>query len=326
MNLFEYDKNQGIPLLCGVDEAGRGPLAGDLYAAAVILPDGLIIEGLNDSKMLTAKKRDLLYDIIIDSAVAYGVGVATVAEIDEHNVLKATFLAMQRAVDKLAVAPKLVLVDGNQNPRLTAHCRCVVKGDKTSACIAAASILAKVTRDRYMEQVAKLYPQYFFEKHKGYGTPAHYAALDDHGISAVHRKTFLKKYLSGEKSVAKKRGDIGEQLATDYLINHGYTILNRNFHSSFGELDIVAKKDHILAIVEVKARKMGSVAAAREAVSRSKQEKIIKTTAMYMVENAHALQPRFDVIEIYFDGTGCTVAQLNHLESAFTGDGSHVFI
>ena len=186
-----YDS--GLTLLCGVDEAGRGPLAGPVCAASVRLPRGLVIEGLNDSKKLTEKKRDALYDEICAAAVTYGIAFATVEEIEQYNILGATFLAMRRAVDQLSAVPGLVLVDGNRDPGLLLPTECVVKGDGKCADIAAASILAKVTRDRYMLEMAKRYPQYGFEKHKGYGTKDHYAALREYGPSEIHRPSFLKK-------------------------------------------------------------------------------------------------------------------------------------
>ena len=183
----------GFQAVCGVDEAGRGPLAGPVFAAAVILPPGLIIEGLNDSKQLSEKKREELFDIIQREAVAYGIGMADHKEIDQVNILQATFLAMRRAVEKLSPAPDLVLVDGNRDPNLGIETHTIVKGDARSASIAAASILAKVSRDRYMMELDKLYPAYEFAKHKGYPTKEHYQAIRDSGVSPVHRKTFLKK-------------------------------------------------------------------------------------------------------------------------------------
>lgn len=183
----------GVAPLCGVDEAGRGPLAGPVCAAAVILPRGLVIEGLNDSKKLSEKKRELLYDEIIEKAVSYGIAFASVEEIEENNILEATFLAMNRAIEKLSVRPALALIDGNRDKGITVEARCVIGGDGKCADIAAASILAKVTRDRYMLQLAQQYPQYGFEKHKGYGTAAHYAAIREYGPSPVHRMSFLRK-------------------------------------------------------------------------------------------------------------------------------------
>ena len=186
-----YDS--GLSPLCGVDEAGRGPLAGPVCAAAVILPRGLVIEGLNDSKKLSGKKRESLYDEIVEKAVAYGIAFASVEEIEEKNILEATFLAMNRAIEKLAVRPALALIDGNRDKGITVPARCVIGGDGKCADIAAASILAKVTRDRYMLQLAGQYPQYGFDKHKGYGTAAHYAAIRAYGPRPIHRMSFLRK-------------------------------------------------------------------------------------------------------------------------------------
>ncbi len=201
MTLFEYDEAVRDSIggsICGIDEAGRGPLAGDVYAAAVILRPGTVIEGLNDSKKLSEKKREQLYDEIIAKAEAYCVATASVSEIDSVNILQATFLAMKRAYDGLGLTADAVLVDGNRKPFGGDEVTTVVKGDGTSASIAAASILAKVSRDRYMKKLAEEYPQYQFEKHKGYGTKLHYEMLEKHGISEVHRRTFLIK-LTGEK-------------------------------------------------------------------------------------------------------------------------------
>ncbi len=183
----------GVSLICGVDEAGRGPLAGPVCAAAVILPRGLEIPGLNDSKKLSEKKREALYDVICAEAKAYGIAFASVEEIESMNILNATFLAMNRAVTKLEIEPELALIDGNRNSGLEIQSRCVIKGDASCADIAAASILAKVTRDRYMLDMAREYPQYHFEKHKGYGTKLHYEALREFGPSPIHRRSFLRK-------------------------------------------------------------------------------------------------------------------------------------
>ena len=185
---------EGFETVCGVDEAGRGPLAGPVCAAAVILPKGLIIDGLNDSKKLTDKKRRALFDLITEQAVCYGIAMASEKEIDEINILQATFLAMQRALDKLSVRPDLALIDGNRAKDFGVPVRTIVKGDGLSASIAAASILAKVTRDRLMEELDEAYPQYGFAVHKGYGTKRHYAALTQYGPCEIHRRTFLKKF------------------------------------------------------------------------------------------------------------------------------------
>lgn len=197
MDLWVYEReafDAGIKLVCGVDEAGRGPLAGPVCAAAVILPPGLEIPGLNDSKKLTDKKRRELYDIMIEQAVSYGIAFASEQEIDEINILQATFLAMERAMQKLSPQPELALIDGNRTKDFGLPVRTIVKGDSLSASIAAASILAKVTRDRLMEEYDAQYPQYGFAVHKGYGTTRHYETLREFGPSPIHRKTFLKKF------------------------------------------------------------------------------------------------------------------------------------
>ena len=186
-----YD--EGFTLLCGVDEAGRGPLAGPVCAAAVMLPRGHVIEGLNDSKKLTEKRREELYDVIRSESVSYGIAFASVEEIETLNILGATFLAMNRAIKQLSPAPELALIDGNRTKGIVVPARCVVKGDSKCADIAAASVLAKVTRDRYMLEMAEKYPQYHFEQHKGYGTTLHYEALREYGPSPIHRMSFLKK-------------------------------------------------------------------------------------------------------------------------------------
>ena len=186
-----YDS--GITLLCGVDEAGRGPLAGPVCAAAVMLPRGLEIHGLNDSKKLTEKKREALYDVITDAAISFGVAFASVEEIETLNILETTFLAMNRAIAELEPQPELALIDGNRNTGIRVPSRSVVKGDASCADIAAASILAKVTRDRYMLDMAERYPEYHFEQHKGYGTKLHYEAIREYGPSPIHRLSFLKK-------------------------------------------------------------------------------------------------------------------------------------
>ena len=201
VNMWEIEDgcfSDSIRVICGVDEAGRGPLAGPVCAAAVILPPHLEIPGLTDSKKLTDKKRRELFPVIQDQAIAFGIGLASEREIDEMNILNATFLAMQRALDQLNVRPDLALIDGNRETDFGLPVKTVVKGDSLSANIAAASVLAKVTRDDIMLEQAKLYPEYGFDIHKGYGTKAHYAALREHGHCAIHRLSFLKKFY-GEK-------------------------------------------------------------------------------------------------------------------------------
>ncbi len=198
LTMWEIEDSLNLRLICGVDEAGRGPLAGPVCAAAVILPEHLEIPGLTDSKKLSDKKRRELFPIIQEQAVAYGIGLASEAEIDEINILQATFLAMRRALDQLSVKPEIALIDGNRETDFGLPVKTVVKGDSLSANIAAASVLAKVTRDNIMVELAETYPEYGFEIHKGYGTKAHYEALRQYGPCPIHRKTFLKKFY-GEK-------------------------------------------------------------------------------------------------------------------------------
>ena len=200
MDLWTYEReqwNSGLTALCGVDEAGAGPLAGPVYAAAVILPREIGFPGLNDSKKLTAKKRNVLFDQITATAEAYSIAFVTAEEIDSLDILNARMLAMNRAIEGLSIRPDLCLIDGNRDHgssvSITAPHMCLVGGDGKSASIAAASILAKVSRDRYMEKMAALYPQYEFERHKGYPTKRHYELLRKYGPCPIHRRTFLKK-------------------------------------------------------------------------------------------------------------------------------------
>lgn len=192
---LEYEiQAEGYPIICGVDEAGRGPLAGPVVAAAVLLPPGLVIDGVNDSKKLTEAKRKALFATITDEALAYGIGIASEEEIDAHNILNATYLAMNRALEELNTPFDLALIDGNRASGISFPNRPVVQGDAKCMSIAAASILAKVARDEIMLQLHAMHPQYGFDRHKGYPTKAHYQALDLHGVSEVHRVSFLRKW------------------------------------------------------------------------------------------------------------------------------------
>ena len=198
MNWLEFEQNalsKGYTAVCGVDEAGRGPLAGPVFAAAVILPEDTIIEGVNDSKKLSEKKREALFEIIKEKALAYSIASASVEEIEEINILNATMLAMQRAVENLEIKADYAMIDGNRIPQLEIDSECIVKGDAKSMSIACASILAKVSRDRLLYEYAKEYPQYQFDKHKGYGTKLHRELLKEYGPCPYHRMSFLKKIL-----------------------------------------------------------------------------------------------------------------------------------
>ncbi len=198
---FEYEinaKNKGYTAVCGVDEAGRGPLAGPVFAAAVILPENCVIEGLNDSKKISEKKREVLFDVIKEKAISYSIASVDEKVIDEINILQATYLAMKKAVEGLSVPVDYALIDGNRMPPLDIDGETVIKGDALSPSIAAASILAKVSRDRFMLELDEKYPQYKFSQHKGYGTKLHYEMLTEHGVSDCHRMSFLKSFF-GEK-------------------------------------------------------------------------------------------------------------------------------
>lgn len=201
MSLIDFDREiiaQGYPVIAGADEAGRGPLAGPVFACAVIMRDDKIIDEVNDSKKLTEKKREALYDIILEHAADYCVASVDEKTIDEINILNATMLAFQNALNGLKHTPDISLIDGNQDRGIKIPHRCIVKGDASSYHIAAASILAKVSRDRYIRQQAEKYPQYGFEKHKGYGTKAHIEAIRQYGLCEIHRKTFCTKFTKGE--------------------------------------------------------------------------------------------------------------------------------
>ncbi len=195
---YEYEIeaiNEGFTSVCGIDEAGRGPLCGPVCAAAVILPLGCEIEGINDSKKISEKKRELIFEVIKEKAIAYSVCMVDAKTIDEVNILQATFMAMRGAYDGLGMKCDIALIDGNQKPGLPCEERTIVKGDAKSISIAAASILAKVSRDRYMREVDEKFPEYQFAKHKGYGTKLHYEMIAEHGICEEHRRSFLKKIL-----------------------------------------------------------------------------------------------------------------------------------
>lgn len=202
IDAYKYENEaraNGYSTICGIDEAGRGPLAGPVCAAAVILPEGCIIDGLDDSKKLTEKKRDYLFEVIKEKAVAYSIATASEKEIDKINILQATFLAMNRAFEALSVKPDFALVDGNRDPGLPVPTLTVIKGDSLSASVAAASVLAKITRDRLMLEADAKYPEYNFAKHKGYGTKLHYEALTEYGPCEIHRMSFLKKFYENNK-------------------------------------------------------------------------------------------------------------------------------
>ena len=293
-------RSEGYALVCGLDEAGRGPLAGPVYAAAVILPEGLRIDGLDDSKKLSAKKRDAVFDRICASGAAFSVASASPGEIEDINILEASLLAMRRAADALALRPDILLVDGNISRGFSLPARHIIKGDSTCACIAAASVLAKVSRDRHMELLAQEYPGYGFEKHRGYGTKAHIDALKRLGPCPCHRPYFLKKPL-GKASPEDKTGLLGEDAAARLLEARGYRILARRYRTRRGELDLVAEKEGAVAFVEVKSRTGGAFARPLDAVDEKKRRKLRLCASEWLAENASVAPCSFIVAEVFFD-------------------------
>lgn len=330
--LWEFDRGFGVPL-CGLDEAGRGPLAGPVFAACIILKPGAEIPGLNDSKKLTEKRREAIFEDILGNGKAwFGIGSASPEEIDRINILQATFLAMNRAYTMMLSGegvpeefrPRLALVDGNRNPGLPIQTRTVVKGDGKSAVIAAASVLAKVSRDRYMLELDALYPQYQLAKHKGYPTKLHYELLEKHGISPIHRRSFLKnldkkKQAAGEETAAQRAGKAGEDYTAGWLARQGYTVLERNWHCRWGEVDIIARKGQTAAFVEVKARRPGAMVTPAEAVDRKKRERLLKTAEVWLLQRGEELQPRMDVaaVTVSEEEGRILISAFDYYESAF---------
>lgn len=312
-----------VSYLCGVDEAGRGPLAGDVYSAAVILDFNCPIKGLDDSKKISSKNRDLLYDEIVKKASNFSVGVASVSEIDDLNILQATILSMQRAVAGLSIDPELIIVDGNYNPKFSVHSKCIVKGDSKYSCIAAASIIAKVSRDRYMLDMDKKYPNYGFSKHKGYGTKLHYELITKNGVSDIHRKSFLKKFLNQEHSY--NIGMQGELYAKNHLIDIGHKIIDTNFFCKHGEVDIISRNGDNIHFVEVKTRSKDYLVSPCESVGVSKKSKLIKSAIFYIQQNEIDLQPIFSVFEIVSLKKDCLkVSDFKFIENAFDLEGINI--
>ena len=305
MTVFEKEY-RSYGMVCGIDEAGRGPLAGPVAAGAVILPEDAAIPGLNDSKQLTAKKREELYDIIFRKAVAAGVGIVSPKRIDEINILQATYEAMRKAVASLKVAPDVLLNDAVMIPQLPYRQVPIIKGDQKSVSIAAASIIAKVTRDRLMTEYDRIYPEYDFAGNKGYGSAAHIEALKKYGPCPIHRKSFIGHFtdqdVSPDASLKNKRelGTGYELRAAEFLKAQGLEILEHSFRSDFGEIDLIAEDDGVLAFVEVKYRKTDREGSSLDAVDKGKQQKILKTAEYYrMMHNIGEERPfRFDVVGI----------------------------
>lgn len=291
----------GYDLVAGIDEVGRGPLAGPVVAAAVILPKECKIEGVNDSKKLSAKKREELYDIILEKAVSYGIGVVSNERIDEINILQATYEAMREALSQLKPKADYILADAVTIPMVSTPQRGIIKGDAKSMSIGAASIVAKVYRDRMMEAYEEVYPGYGFASNKGYGAAEHIEGIKKQGITPIHRKTFVKNFLPQDGDTTTDKGHRGEALAAKQMEKMGYEILERNFHALKGEIDIIAKKDNVIVFTEVKYRKNEEMGTPAEAVNHWKQQNIIRAAKAYIAQKClmeMGYDFRFDVAEV----------------------------
>lgn len=326
---------RGLRLIAGVDEAGRGPLAGPVVAAAVILPPDALIHGLNDSKVLTPLKREGLYNRIREIAVAHATGEASADEIDRLNVLQATYLAMRRAIERLGVPPDRVLVDGAGVPGSPFPESAVIDGDASSFSIAAASILAKVTRDRKMAAFHGEFPVYGFADHKGYGSASHRRALQMHGPCRIHRLSFSgvrPADRAGDTSRKTRQdgdsrrigrvpprvswaGRRGENAAAVMLAKAGYRVLRRNYRAAGGEVDLIAARGRTLAFVEVKTATATGFGPPETRVTRAKQRQIVRVARAYLQRHPDpGMAPRFDVIAVCFvDET----PRIRHIEAAF---------
>ncbi len=292
-----------MAIIAGVDEAGRGPLAGPVVASAVVLPEDHPIEGLRDSKKLTLKKRDVLYEKIQEFATAIGVGVVDEKEIDSTNILKATYKAMQIALGSLGVRPEKALIDGYPLPNQVIPNEGIIGGDDKVDSIRAASIIAKVTRDRMMEHYDIIFPEYGFAKHKGYGTKAHIESLKEWKASPIHRKTFrpVMDYMPTLEWYRKHRrvGMLGERLAALSLLNNGHTILAMNVRCQpYGEIDIISKKNDTLIFTEVKTISKQSLGTPEEKIDELKLQKLENAIEMYMGENNIKSDVRLDAITV----------------------------
>ena len=296
-------------LIAGIDEAGRGPLAGPVVAAAVILDPDRPIDRLADSKLLSAKRREALYGLILDRALAVGIGEAQRAEIDRLNILRATEAAMQRAVERLPRKPQHLIIDGQRIHLNHPSQETIVDGDQSEPAISAASIVAKVHRDHLMVQYHSVYPPYGFDRHKGYGTPAHLEALVSHGACPIHRQSFrpVRPHLPRwrELNGIAQLGVLGEQLAAGHLIEQGYTIEDLNVRVAHtGELDIVARLGAATVFCEVKSGVPGEWGEPRERVGTVKRDRIMAAAQRYCVEKGIDTEVRFDVISVTFTKSG----------------------
>lgn len=315
----------GKKFIAGVDEAGRGPLMGPVVTAAVILPENDGVSKLNDSKKLTAKQRELTYKEIISKSISIGISASSAKVIDRVGILPATLSAMTRAVNRLKITPDWILVDGKQFPKDLQHGEAIVNGDNLCRCIAAASIVAKVTRDRLMNNLVKLYPQWNFHKHKGYCTAEHERMLSIYPPTPHHRFSFepIRQRtldLDDENKHSEEKTNFGrkaEQVCCAYLSRKGWTILQTNYKASIGEIDIIGKESDSLVFVEVKASRRKGAYLAQERVTQRKRIRLWNTAKEYLRENeVNVSSIRFDVIAIY--PTRFDEWKIEHIRSAFT--------
>lgn len=301
----------GYKLIAGVDEAGRGSLAGPVVAAAVILPLEIDLADLADSKKLTPKLRDEIYEKITEIAIAVSSASIDAEIIDEINILQATLRAMRNAVDQLAITPDFVLIDGNKTPKLDQRNRAIVKGDTKIRSISAASIIAKVTRDRMMIEFDKIFPNYNFAQHKGYGTIAHRHAIEKYGPCEIHRRSFKLQ------SSSVQIGKIGEAIAIENLEKLGYELVAQNYRNRFGEIDIIAKLGRQIVFIEVKTRRSIRFGLPQESVTIAKQKQISKIALDFLSENDLFQSPcRFDVIAIQLSKSNRLI-KFQQIENAF---------
>lgn len=307
MNMLQYEEkywSRGIENVAGIDEAGRGPLAGPVIASAVILPHNVNLPEVIDSKKLSEKKRNRLFDEIISTAVAVGIGVMHEKDIDKINILQATYKAMQMAVGQLRVKPEILLVDGQRADIKYFDQENIIKGDSKSLSIAAASIIAKVTRDRMMIDYDKVFPQYGFSEHKGYGSKKHLESIKEHFATPIHRQSFkpISDYLPTLKYYKTKRlvGVLGEQLAACSLIKDGSEILDINYIlPKIGEVDIISKNNSLVIFTKVKTQIKGHAWNENQTqMDEHKSEQIISAACYYMDENELDVEIRFDVAEV----------------------------
>ena len=323
--MLHYEKkywNEGKKYIAGIDEAGRGPLAGPVVAASVILPQDVDLPEVTDSKKISEKKRERLFDEIHNTALAVGVGTSHEDVIDKENILQATYQAMRHSLGQLSITPELILVDGNKADIKHYEQENIIDGDQKSLSIAAASIIAKVTRDRIMRQYDIVFPKYGFARHKGYGTKLHLEAIANNKAVPIHRKSFnpVSKYLPNMAYLHRNRllGKLGEQLAACKMIRNGHEIKTMNYNvPKVGELDIISKDSEILVFTEVKTQTVGQGwGESRSQITEKKRDRIMNAVQHYMDNNELECDFRFDVAEVIL---GSGKPQINIIKDGMTG-------